>query len=97
MSTLSNFGSLAGGITFGLLVLIYAGFISSDLFKEVEHSPYFSPLVSNDQARKVCKIKEKKQHGFLYNLLIGQSGGSELANGLKQLGSKLNHINQMPK
>jgi len=97
MSTLNNFGSLAGGITFGLLVLIYAGFISSDLFKQEELSPNFSPLVSNDQAKKVCKIKEKKEHGFLYNLLLGQSGGSDVVNGLKQLGNKLNQTKEISK
>lgn len=89
MSTLSNFGSLAGGITVVLLGLIYAGLISSDLFKEEELSANFSPLVSNDKAKKVCKLKEKPQHGFLYNLILGQKGGDDLAHTLKMLGNKL--------
>jgi len=89
ISTLSNFGSLAGGITFALLGLIYAGLISSDLFKQEELSPNFSPLVSNDQAKKVCKLKEKKEHGFLYNLFLGQKGGSKFVNELKKIGNKL--------
>jgi hypothetical protein len=90
ISTFSNFGSLAGGISIGLLLLVYGGLISIDLFNKEELSPNFSALVSNDQAKKVCRIKEKPEHGYLYNLLLGQKGGgNDLVKGLKQIGKKI--------
>lgn len=93
ISTFSNFGTLAGGISIGLLFLVYAGLISIDLFNKEELSPNFSSLVSNDQAKKVCRIKEKPQHGYLYNLILGQRGGNDLVKGLKQIGKKIQETN----
>lgn len=86
----SYLGIVPGIFSILVLALIYWGILSSDLFTPIKETN-LTPLVSDKQAFKKCNpIKEKKEkHGFLYNLLFGQSGGKKLTQDLKKLNKKL--------
>jgi hypothetical protein len=85
----SNLGIVQGIFSLIVLGLMYWGFISNDLFMPIIESN-LTPLTSFNQAIKTCNIKKinKEKHGFLYNLLMGQSGGT-LTKELRKIGKKL--------
>lgn len=87
LSVFTNFGSIAGGVSILIVVLIYWGIISIDIFKPI-NPENLSPYIEVEQAKKTCKIVEPKEHGFLYNLVFGQNGGSQLVKDLKKLNKK---------
>jgi hypothetical protein len=87
INAFSNLGIIPGIVSILSLILIYFGIISIDLFNPINKDS-LSAFVSNNQAKKTCSFKEpvnkkhgfkepvNKKHGFLYNLLIGQKGGT---------------------
>jgi hypothetical protein len=84
ISAFANLGTVPGIISFAILICIYFGFVSIDLFNpKVE--PNLSTLVSNKQAKKMCHLNEplKKKHGLLYYLFSG--GANDLKKDLKKL------------
>jgi hypothetical protein len=87
----SNLGVIQGIFSLIILGLMYWGVISNDLFKPIIES-HLTPVVSFNQATKSCNIKQinKEKHGFLYNLLMGQSGGN-LTKQLKKIGKNLDN------
>ena len=77
-SAFVNLGTTSGIICVGVLLLIWYGLISVNLFNTI-NPDNLTPLVSDEQAIKsVCASqKEKKQaHGLLYNWVFGQNGGN---------------------
>jgi hypothetical protein len=90
ISIFGNFGPIAGGITAFILILVYSGKIATDMFKPFAPEN-LSPYINVEQAKKTCKMAEPKKHGFLYNLIFGQKGGSsQLLKDLKKMNKKLN-------
>ena len=89
VSAFSNLGIVSGIFSIIVLLLIYFGTISIDLFNPIKKDN-LSPLVSFTQAKKTCSYKEsaKEKHGFLYNLLFGQKGGT-IVKDIKELGKRL--------
>ena len=87
ISAFSNLGTIPGIFSMIVLILIFWGIISIDLFKTIDPEN-LSKLVSNNQAKKVCSFKEatKSKHGFLYNLIFPQKGGEQLVKELKKIG-----------
>lgn len=85
----SKLGSIAGVCSIVTLCLVYYGVISIDMFKSIPEKN-LTPSVSYEQAKKTCSAKSStsKNHGFLYNLLLGQKGGN-ITNELKKLGKKI--------
>lgn len=72
----SNLGVVPGMFSILTVALIYWGVISFDIFKPIQETN-LSPSVSYEQAKKTCLNKNvEAQHGFLYDLLLGQKGGS---------------------
>jgi len=73
----SKLGVVPGIFSIITLALIYWGIITIDIFKPV-HETNLSPAVPYNQAIKKCAFTKAKkdEHGFLYNLLIGQKGGN---------------------
>lgn len=90
LSVFANFGTIPGGVSIFIVMLIYWGIISIDIFKPIPPEN-LSPYIEVEQAKKTCKIVEPKEHGFLYNLVFGQNGGSQLVRDLKKLNKKLNN------
>jgi hypothetical protein len=86
----SNLGAIPGLFSILVLAFIYWGIISIDIFKPINEGN-LTPLVSYEQAKKTCSVKSanKKKHGLLYNLLIGQKGGNHLTKELKKLSKSL--------
>lgn len=92
LSAFANMGSIAGLFSILVLILIYFGIISINIFQPASRGN-LSPLVSNTQATKTCSNnnnKPKQKHGLLYTLIYGQNGG-KISNELKTLGKKLNN------
>jgi len=89
VSAFTKLGPLPGVFSIVTLALIYFGTLSIDIFNPIKKDN-LSPLVSYKQAKKTCNFKElsKEKHGFLYNMIFGQSGGS-LTRELKNIGKKL--------
>lgn len=89
ISAFSNLGIIPGVFSIIVLLLIYFGTISIDLFKPIKKE-ILSPLVSSAQAKKTCNYKEssKEKHGLLYNLLFGQKGGNIIKE-IKEIGKRL--------
>lgn len=87
----SNLGTLPGIFSIITLILIYYGIIKMNIFESIPEKN-LSESVSYQQAIKKCPEldtkKNIKEHGFLYNLLIGQKGG-DIAKELKKIGKKL--------
>jgi hypothetical protein len=88
-SAFSYLGTVSGVFSIVTLALIYFGVISIDIFKP-NTEENLSKLVSYEQAKKVCNFKKpfKQEHGFLYDLIFGQSGGG-LSKELKKIGKRL--------
>lgn len=85
----SKLGLVPGIFSIITLGLIYWGILAIDLFKPINETNV-SPSVSYEQASKKCvSLKQKgEKHGFLYNLLLGQSGGN-IAKELKKINKNL--------
>lgn len=85
----SKLGVVPGIFSIITLGLIYWGILAIDLFKPIAETNV-SPSVSYEQASKKCSFVKPKgeKHGFLYNLLIGQSGGN-IAKELKKINKNL--------
>lgn len=88
----ANLGVIPGVFSVIVLVLIYFGVLSINLFNPTQQITGLSPLVSNDIAKRSCPNRgnQSGKHGFLYNLLIGQKGGN-ITNELKKLEKKLSN------
>ena len=88
----SNLGVIPGIFSIITVALIYWGILAIDIFKPIKETN-LSPLVGYNQAIKKCTFIEpsKRKHGFLYNLLIGQSGGN-ITNELKKINKKLSSV-----
>ena len=81
-------GVIPGIFSIVTIGLIYWGIISLNIFKSISENNV-TPLVSYKQATKTCpKTSSNKKHGLLYDLLIGQNGGS-IANEIKRVGKNL--------
>lgn len=85
----SKLGVVPGIFSVIILALMYWGIFSSDLFKPIPESN-LTPSVRYEQAAKKCAFSKSKktQHGFLYNMLIGQKGGS-ITHDLQKLSKQL--------
>jgi len=83
-------GSIPGILSILATILVYFGIISMDIFKPVAESQ-LTPSVSYYQAAKKCTFIRPREvkHGFLYNLLFGQKGGS-LSKELQNIGKQIN-------
>jgi hypothetical protein len=83
----SNLGSIPGIFSIIILLLIYFGIISIDIFNPI-NEPNLTKLVNYKQAIKTCSnigIKNNKQHGLLYDIFIGKGGGNNLIKQLKKI------------
>ena len=93
-SAFNYLGTISGIFSIITLTLIYFGIITIDLFKG-NNEEGLTKLTSYLQAKKSCsykdnsEIKEKNKHGFLYDTIFGQSGGSNISKELKNIGEKL--------
>lgn len=85
----SKLGVVPGIFSIITLGLIYWGILSTELFKPINETN-LTPVVGYNQATKKCIfVKTKKdEHGFLYNLILGQKGGN-LTNELKKINKNL--------
>jgi len=54
LSAFANLGNTQGFISLVVLIMVYLGVISIDIFKPVELPAHLTPLVSYDQANKDC-------------------------------------------
>jgi hypothetical protein len=93
LSAFSNMGTTAGIFSIVVLILIYFGIISINIFQPASKGD-LSALVSNAQAKKTCsntEDKTKNKHGLLYTLIYGQRGG-KISTELKNIGKKLNNF-----
>lgn len=86
----SNLGTIPGILSICILLLIYWGILTINLFNPINMTE-LSPLVSNVQAKRSCPNigNKSEKHGFLYNLLIGQKGGT-VTNDLKKISKVFN-------
>jgi hypothetical protein len=90
VSAFTNMGGAGGMICVVVAICIYFGIIPSNIF--IPEIPlHLSELVSNEQAKKTCKVPKfnYKKHSFLYNLLFPQQGGAELVQEIKKIGKKM--------
>jgi hypothetical protein len=83
LSAFSKLGIIPGIFLMLTTLLIYYGTKDCDIFKPISETD-LSPLVSYEQAHKTCG-----KHGFLYNLILGQSGGSNITKELKKVSKNL--------
>ena len=69
----SKLGTMQGVFSLMVIMMIYGGIISFDLFQPIKETN-LTPLVSYKQAVKKCISTKTKgdKHGFLYNLLLGK-------------------------
>lgn len=69
----SKLGTMQGVFSLMVILMIYGGIISFDLFQPIKETN-LTPLVSYKQAVKKCISTKTKgdKHGFLYNLLLGK-------------------------
>ena len=72
----TKLGALSGGISLIILILIYFGIITIDMFQTINEAN-LTPLVSYNQATKTCSSKSTstEKHGLLYNTIFGKKGG----------------------
>jgi hypothetical protein len=70
LSAFSKLGIIPGIFLIIIYFMIYYGIKDSDILKPISEIN-LSPIVSYEQAHKTCG-----KHGFLYNLILGQSGGN---------------------
>jgi hypothetical protein len=86
-----NLGVVPGIFSIITLALIYFGIITIDIFKPIAETN-LTPSVSYSQALKKCTFTKSKEpeHGFLYNLLIGQKGGN-ITKELKNIGKNVSN------
>ena len=84
----SKLGAVPGMVSIVTVALVYYGMTGLDVFRPIPETN-LSPSGSYEQARKTCVTRRasKDQHGFLYNMLLGQKGG--LAKDLKKIGKDL--------
>jgi len=90
VSAFTNMGGAGGIICTVVAICIYLGIIPSNIF--IPEIPlHLTELVSNDQAKKTCKVPKitHRRHSFLYNLLFPQWGGTQLVQEIKNIGKKL--------
>ena len=86
----SKLGTIPGVFSIITVGLIYWGVISIDIFKPISETN-LSPVVSDNQAKKICNFKplsSGEKHGFLYNLIFGQKGGN-ITKQLKRINKNL--------
>jgi flagellar basal body-associated protein FliL len=85
----ANLGVIPGILSVVVLILIYYGGLSDDMFQPIAEKN-LSPIVSYNQAIKKCidTSKTNKKHGLLYNLIFGQKGGN-ITNQLKKISKNL--------
>ena len=85
----SRLGAIPGLFSIITILLIYYGIISLNIFESIPEKN-LTPSVSYEQATKKCPTSNKnfEKHGFLYNLVFGQKGGS-ITKQLKHIGKKL--------
>ena len=90
VSAFSKLGTVPGIFSIIILLLIYFGIISIDIFKPISKDN-LSPSVSYEQAKKTCSFKEvtKEKHGLLYDILFGGQKGGQLTKELKNIGKRL--------
>jgi hypothetical protein len=91
VSAFSNLGGLGGFLCLLTALALIFRIVPSNIF--IPEIPLnLSTLVSNDQAKKTCKAirVQRTNHGFLYDLLFPQKGGSDLIHEIKKIGKKLN-------
>ena len=92
VSAFGSLGTIPGVFSIITLLLIYFGIITIDLFKPNSEDG-LSALTSYKQAKKTCnyagKNEKKENHGLLYNMIFGQSGGANLSKELKSIGKNL--------
>ena len=85
----ANLGGLAGGLSILMVVLIYFGILSIDIFSPINETN-LSKAVSYDQAKKTCKIpKALEMKGLLKSMMPWNGGGKKLAHEIKKISSKL--------
>ena len=89
INAFSSLGGLGGFICLVAALALIFGWVPSNLF--IPEIPLnLSSLVSNNQAKKICKaINYQPKHSFIYNLLFPQKGGAELLHEIKKIGKKL--------
>jgi flagellar basal body-associated protein FliL len=85
----ANLGAIPGILSIVVLMLIYYGGLSNNLFQPIPEKN-LSPAVSYEQAIKKCidKSRSGRKHGLLYNLLFGQKGGN-ITSQLKKISKTL--------
>ena len=93
ISAFGNLGTIPGIFSILVLLLMYWGTISIDIFHSIQPD-HLSKLSSYEQAKKICNMKQplKETHGFLYNLLFGQNGGGNIAKELKRIHKSIKSI-----
>lgn len=85
-------GTIPGVISLLVLLFIYMGIVSIDLFKPIKEMG-LTPLTSYDQAKKQCAFVPNKKQSLLVRtlkFLLGQKGGG-ITNEIKSVGKKLNN------
>lgn len=93
-SAFTTMGTIPGLFSLLVLILIYFGIISINIFQPAGKGD-LSAAVSNEQAKKICNNKldnsPKRKHGLLYTLIFGQKGG-RISNELKKIGKNLDNV-----
>ncbi len=85
LCSFSNLGGLIGMCSVFVLLLIYFGTISIDIFTPIDEEK-LSPLVSYEQAKKVCKIKKDFSISGVFKSFF--KGGKNITSDLKKLNKK---------
>jgi hypothetical protein len=94
ISAFTNLGNIPGIISLVVLLLIYFGLVSVDLFKPINEANV-TALVSNRQAKKSCVFNEPlKRKGILNYLLSGGAGTHTHNNIVKDLKKLAKQMNQ---
>ena len=83
----ANFGGIGGLSSIGVILLIYFGMVSFNIFSSINEEN-MSKVTSYDQAKRTCKIS------ILHSLKdkfkkIFSGGGKELTNEIKKLGKQM--------
>jgi len=89
ISSFSSLGGIGGLICFIAALALIFGWIPSNLFiPEIPNN--LSTLVSNNQAKKICKaINYQPKHGFFQDLFFPQKGGADFLYEIKKIGKKI--------
>lgn len=93
LMSFSKLGTIGGVSSILSVLLIYAGIVAIDLYKP-QADLHQTPIVSYTQAKKTCSNKGTSSggnHGWLYNSVMGQSGGG-LTREIKKVGKKLTEL-----